>query len=89
MDTLNAETEMPKYRCHKEVWALKIKKVEYQTNGALLHFCNRYSPAFVNIAFLNKHAPESGGYFVVYEDGYKSWSPAEAFEKGYTLIEND
>ena len=22
-----AATEMPKYRCHKEVWALKIKKV--------------------------------------------------------------
>lgn len=28
-----------------------------------------------------------GGYYVVYEDGYESWSPAEAFEKGYTLIQ--
>jgi len=28
-----------------------------------------------------------GGYLVQYEDGYLSWSPAEAFEKGYTRIE--
>lgn len=27
-----------------------------------------------------------GGYYVVYEDGYASFSPAEAFESGYTLI---
>lgn len=25
-----------------------------------------------------------GGYFVVYDDGYTSWSPAKAFEDGYT-----
>lgn len=24
-----------------------------------------------------------GGYFVRYEDGYESWSPAQAFEGGY------
>ena len=27
------------------------------------------------------------GYLVVYEDGYISWSPAEAFENGYTEVE--
>ena len=26
------------------------------------------------------------GYLVVYEDGYRSWSPAEAFEHAYRLI---
>lgn len=26
------------------------------------------------------------GYYVVYDDGYKSWSPAKAFEEGYTKI---
>lgn len=30
-----------------------------------------------------------GGYTVVYEDGYKSWSPAEAFEKSYLPIETN
>lgn len=28
-----------------------------------------------------------GGYFVRYEDGYTSWSPAEAFEKGHVPME--
>lgn len=28
-----------------------------------------------------------GGYFVRYEDGYQSWSPAEAFENGYTPLD--
>lgn len=28
----------------------------------------------------------AGGYFVRYEDGYESWSPAAAFEGGYTRI---
>ena len=27
-----------------------------------------------------------GGYYVVYEDGYESWSPAKAFEDGYTKL---
>lgn len=28
--------------------------------------------------------PNPGDYIVIYEDGYKSWSPAKAFEDGYT-----
>lgn len=29
-----------------------------------------------------------GGYYVRYEDGYESFSPADIFESGYTRIEN-
>ncbi len=36
--------------------------------------------------YMRKHQPKIGGYFVVYKDGYKSFSPAEAFEEGYTRI---
>ena len=32
--------------------------------------------------------PEPGAYFVVYADGYQSWSPAAAFEEGYNRIQN-
>lgn len=35
---------------------------------------------------MRKHKPEVGGYYVVYKDGYKSFSPAAAFDEGYTLI---
>jgi hypothetical protein len=27
-----------------------------------------------------------GGYYVRYENGFESWSPAKAFEEGYTKI---
>lgn len=43
-----------------------------------------YGPMPFDAAFYRKHNPEAGGYYVVYENGYKSWSPAKAFEDGYT-----
>lgn len=83
---MTATREMPRYRCHKEVWALKIKAVERDAI-TLLHFEEPgYAPIQVSYAFDTKHRPEAGGYYVVYKDGYASFSPAEAFEDGYTLI---
>jgi hypothetical protein len=40
----------------------------------------------VSKEYNDKHAPEIGGYYVLYDDGYESWSPAAAFESGYTLV---
>jgi hypothetical protein len=34
----------------------------------------------------NRGHPNLGDYIVIYDDGYKSWSPAKAFEEGYTRI---
>lgn len=36
--------------------------------------------------WMTKHNPVVGGYLVLYDDGYCSFSPAEAFESGYTRI---
>jgi len=85
------QTEMPKYSCHKEVWALKISDVEATASGGrrLSFVAEGYAPIEVDAAYTAKHNPQPGGYYVVYADGYKSWSPAEAFEAGYTLIEGD
>lgn len=33
--------------------------------------------------------PERPGYLVVYPDGYKSWSPKEAFDSAYLALEGD
>ena len=30
----------------------------------------------------------TSGYYVRYQDGYESWSPAQAFESGYTELEH-
>ena len=90
--------EMPKYKCIKTVWALKIKKIELDSDIAKKE--NRptdcsaiitpeelgYAPFRVSAEYFQKHQPVAGGYYVVYEDGYKSFSPADAFEKGYVSL---
>lgn len=93
-----AQTEMPKYRSHKEVWALKIRAVtrnsvlaqlsgnESDGSAVITPEDEGYGDIRVDAAYLRKHDPKAGGYYVVYSDGYKSYSPAEAFESGYTRI---
>lgn len=82
----SSEKEMPRYKSHKTVWALKINKIEMTTDGsgdAVLSFEeNGYAPIRVDAIYFDK--PQPGGYYVVYSDGYKSWSPADVFESGYT-----
>ena len=45
-----------------------------------------YAPFSVDAAYVRKHQPKVGGYYVVYKDGYKSFSPAQAFEEGYSRV---
>ena len=89
---------MPRYQCHKKVWALKIESIVF--DAGIAHLENRetdgsatitpadpgYAPFKVDHEYVRKHKPEAGGYYVVYLDGYKSFSPAKAFEEGYTRI---
>lgn len=80
--------EMPRYKCHKEVWALKIDRVEHFNSGdAVIHPAEEgYGPIHITSSFIAKHDPQPGAYYVVYKDGYASISPAQAFEDGYTRI---
>lgn len=98
MDDVNAAAEMPRYQSHKKVWALKIKSIAHDSEAARAE--NRetdgsatitpeepgFAPFKVDHAYVRKHDPKAGGYFVVYADGYKSWSPADAFESSYARI---
>ncbi len=91
---MSEQREMPKYKCHKVVWALKIaaltdtSKPDEETDGSLLltPADDGYEKFRVDREYVRKHKPTVGGYFVKYEDGYKSFSPAKAFEDGYTKI---
>lgn len=95
------ERQMPMYKCHKVVWALKIAEInrhpspnsdpmvetDINDGGATIIPAELgFAPFYVKPEYLRKHSPAAGGYYVVYEDGYKSYSPASAFESGYTLI---
>ena len=83
------ETVMPRYKCHKEVWALKIAAIETREDGsATLAFEDPgYAPTIVKDFSLKFKGNEDDlGYYVVYNDGYTSWSPTKAFEEGYTRV---
>lgn len=90
---------MPAYKSHKIVHALKIASIKFdrdlafqennrETDGSAMITPAEegYAPFRVDAAYVQKHQPKAGGYYVVYPDGYKSWSPAEAFEDGYTRV---
>ena len=82
-----AAQEMPKYKCHKEVWALKIQSIKSVPNGIeVTPFDEGYAPIFLDCHFVDQHKPQVGGYYVLYKGGYDSYSPADAFEEGYTRI---
>jgi hypothetical protein len=120
--------QLPRYQCHKRVWALKIKEITVQQacceNVAPGIVCGElqsthtpeaaradvaldhdfiagtwdvpgatitpedegYAPFSVSDEYVAKHKPVVGGYWVQYDDGYTSFSPAQAFEEGYTLL---
>ncbi len=86
MNMEEAQVEMPVYKCHKEVWALKIDSIGIdETDQYTITPAEKgYAPFKVSGEFMKKHNPKVGGYYVVYKDGYKSFSPAEAFEEGYS-----
>lgn len=97
---MSVEAEMPRYKSHKEVHALQIESVKYHVldkdsptsqGGWVLTFVDafigvKYSPINVTYDWITKHEPKAGGYYVVYDGEYASYSPAEAFESGYTLV---
>ena len=81
---------MPKYKCHKEVWALKIAAIKWDGEGedresdgsaVFTPAEDGYTPIKLEREWMNKHKPEVGGYYVQYADGYTSYSPAKAFEE--------
>lgn len=86
----------PKYKCDKVVPAFKILRIgkgESEVAGDppfynLWPTDHDLDPFEVSQAWIAKHQPHAGGYCVFYKDGYTSFSPADAFEDGYTLKVN-
>lgn len=86
-DNSGVMREMPKYECYKTVHALKILKIGRDNGDPYITPADPgFAPFRVDEKYITKHEPQEGGYYVVYDDGYKSFSPAAAFEAGYKLI---
>jgi hypothetical protein len=73
--------KLPQYRSHKVVRAAKILSTGADFVGT------EFGVVMVPQNFYARSVPEIGkSYVVIYEDGYISHSPAEAFEGGYTRL---
>lgn len=86
-----AQKAMPRYQSHKKVWALKIADLEWEPSsgvGTITPAEEGYTTFQTRPGWADKFdgSTEDLGYFVMYQDGYESWSPTKAFEEGYTRL---
>jgi len=79
--------KLPIYVCHKEVQAARIIEIQRVGAGYALTLEGVGPVITVTKEWYDKHNPHPWGYYVVYKDGYASYSPPRAFEEGYTLKE--
>lgn len=79
-------SQLADWKCHKIVKAGKVISLNLDNIVAVEDAdgaeCNIEMP----MTAFSRGAPAPGDYIVIYEDGYKSWSPAKAFEEGYTRL---
>ncbi len=85
-----AMMELPRYKSHKLVWALKIAAIEiHEDKSATIAPADEgYSPFRTLPGWAERFNGDEAdpGYYVVYQDGFKSWSPCQAFEDGYSRV---
>lgn len=83
---------LPKYKAHKNVSASKIKNVViFGVTASPLWGCielvePKGATVCVDAIFLQKHRPKTGGYLIVYENGYLFYAPEKPFEQCYGLV---
>lgn len=86
---LEAPPPMRRYKAHKIVQAAKIEACGPRGDTFTLALEFPAINVEVPLSWAQRHEPHPGGYFVVYEDGYRSFSPAPAFEDGYRPLEEE
>jgi hypothetical protein len=80
---------MDKYKCHKVVEAEKISSI---SKGEIISDHSYITleggdRVKVSAEWMYSCYPKEGGYLVKHPDGRMSFSPADVFEAGYTLLD--
>ena len=78
--------QLPRYQCHKVVRAGKIVAIDAANQTLVIELGPEVTRAKMSLDWIVRNRPDVGGYVVVYDDDYVSYSPAKAFEEGYTAI---
>jgi hypothetical protein len=84
-------SKIPRWRSHKIVEGDRITGVSEGAGEVLFRWHLACGVTIDVDEDLARRLPRGtfspvGGYLVIYEDGFRSWSPAEAFEAGYRRI---
>jgi len=81
-----AQAQLTHWRCHKIVQAgYIVERLDFE-GGAHLCIDQIREGIAVDAVFLQRHNPQIGQCYVLYEDGYESISPAGSFEAGYSEV---
>lgn len=80
---------LPRWRCHKVVRGFQIAQMvplEATTQMRLIDASGAFQVDVSN-QYMMRYKPQVGDYYALYEDGYESLSPADAWTKGYAPID--
>jgi hypothetical protein len=83
--------ELPVYVSHKKVRAREIRSIGHYRTGPndrlereIVFADPEHGSIFVPGDMFTRYVPMPGDYYVLYEDGYASFSPRKAFLEGYS-----
>lgn len=85
-------SKLRRWRSHKIVEGGEITDIKRDTDAVgaytlVVAGADGSVDVAVTAAWIDRHSPRIGWYFVRYEDGYESASPEEAFVGGYSEVE--
>lgn len=85
------KANLPKYKCHRVVGAVKIKKIVGDMKGGatLIPAVDKKSkikPLYVSHNFMNTYNPKVDDYYAVNADGSVSVHNGKTFEKDFELV---
>ena len=78
---------LAKFQSHKVVSAGKINEIYSDSHIGVEQSDGSNFTTEIPANFFARGTANPGDYYVVYDDGYASWSPAKAFEDGYKRID--
>ena len=78
---------LAKFKSHKIVAAGKLRSIDSEDTVTVEDANGADCKVEIPSGMFARGVATIGDYIVIYDDGYKSWSPAKAFEDGYTRVE--
>lgn len=84
---------LPQWQCIKKVRGGEIVEISHPTdtrtgeiNLKIKIGEDQFHTVTVTMGYFNQHRPTVGGYYVLYDSGYESYSPGTEFDKGYVRL---